>query len=124
MESLGTASQPSTLAYLDSGVIFLGSANADSQLIRCVARGSLWPAHVSPAHVVQLVVAAPLTCHRAHRSLHNQPPDPARPSNFLEVLDTITNLGPIVDLSVVDLDRQGQGQVVTCSGAGAAGSKS
>jgi DNA damage-binding protein 1 len=122
MESLGTASQPSTLAYLDSGVIFLGSANADSQLIRCVARGSLWPAHVSPAHVVQLVVAAPLTCHRAHRSLHNQPPDPARPSNFLEVLDTITNLGPIVDLSVVDLDRQGQGQVVTCSGAGAAGS--
>jgi DNA damage-binding protein 1 len=27
------------------------------------------------------------------------------------------NLGPIVDLCVVDLERQGQGQVVTCSGA-------
>ena len=27
------------------------------------------------------------------------------------------NLGPIVDFVVVDLERQGQGQVVTCSGA-------
>jgi DNA damage-binding protein 1 len=27
------------------------------------------------------------------------------------------NLGPIVDFCVVDLYRQGQGQVVTCSGA-------
>lgn len=27
------------------------------------------------------------------------------------------NLGPIVDFCVVDLERQGQGQVVTCSGA-------
>ena len=26
------------------------------------------------------------------------------------------NVGPIVDFCVVDLDRQGQGQVVTCSG--------
>lgn len=33
------------------------------------------------------------------------------------VLDTYTNLGPIVDMCVVDLERQGQGQLVTCSGA-------
>ena len=33
-------------------------------------------------------------------------------------MDTWTNLGPIVDLAVVDLERQGQGQVVTCSGKG------
>lgn len=26
------------------------------------------------------------------------------------------NLGPIVDMCVIDLERQGQGQVVTCSG--------
>jgi DNA damage-binding protein 1 len=36
----------------------------------------------------------------------------------LQVMDTFTNLGPIVDLCVVDLERQGQGQVVTCSGRG------
>lgn len=32
------------------------------------------------------------------------------------MLDTFMNLGPIVDMCVIDLERQGQGQVVTCSG--------
>jgi len=36
-------------------------------------------------------------------------------------MDTYTNLGPITDLCVVDLERQGQGQVVTTSGVGADG---
>jgi DNA damage-binding protein 1 len=36
---------------------------------------------------------------------------------YLQVLEAYTNLGPIVDFVVVDMDRQGQGQVVTCSGA-------
>jgi DNA damage-binding protein 1 len=31
-------------------------------------------------------------------------------------LDSYPNLGPIADFAVMDLDRQGQGQVVTCSG--------
>jgi hypothetical protein len=31
--------------------------------------------------------------------------------NYVEVLETFPNLGPIVDFCVVDLDRQGQGQV-------------
>eukprot|EP00668_Euglena_longa_P029608 GGOE01036966.1.p1 GENE.GGOE01036966.1~~GGOE01036966.1.p1 ORF type:complete len:1224 (-),score=385.99 GGOE01036966.1:114-3533(-) len=35
----------------------------------------------------------------------------------IDTLESYTNLGPIVDFVVVDLDRQGQGQVVTCSGA-------
>lgn len=34
----------------------------------------------------------------------------------LEILESFTNLGPIQDFCVVDLERQGQGQVVTCSG--------
>ncbi|EEC79792.1 hypothetical protein OsI_21216 [Oryza sativa Indica Group] len=37
--------------------------------------------------------------------------------SYVEVLERYVNLGPIVDFCVVDLDRQGQGQVVTCSGA-------
>ncbi|XP_027838000.2 DNA damage-binding protein 1-like isoform X1 [Aphis gossypii] len=37
--------------------------------------------------------------------------------SHITVLDTFMNLGPIVDMCVVDLERQGQGQVVTCSGA-------
>ncbi|EFJ23079.1 hypothetical protein SELMODRAFT_151061 [Selaginella moellendorffii] len=38
-------------------------------------------------------------------------------NSYVEVLESFVNLGPIVDLCVVDLERQGQGQVVTCSGA-------
>lgn len=37
--------------------------------------------------------------------------------NYVQVHDTFLNLGPIVDFCVVDLERQGQGQIVTCSGA-------
>jgi len=41
--------------------------------------------------------------------------DPDTGSN-VQVMETFTNLGPIVDMCVVDLERQGQGQLVTCSG--------
>ena len=36
--------------------------------------------------------------------------------SYVSVVDSFTNLGPIVDMVVVDLERQGQGQLVTCSG--------
>lgn len=42
--------------------------------------------------------------------------------SYIEVLDTYVNIGPIVDFCVMDLDRQGQGQIVTCSGADKDGS--
>jgi len=37
--------------------------------------------------------------------------------SYVTVVESFTNLGPIVDMVVVDLERQGQGQLVTCSGA-------
>mmetsp|Transcript_6838 Transcript_6838/g.17214 ORF Transcript_6838/g.17214 Transcript_6838/m.17214 type:complete len:1079 (-) Transcript_6838:121-3357(-) len=37
--------------------------------------------------------------------------------SHVEVVQTFQNLGPIVDFCVVDLERHGQGQLVTCSGA-------
>lgn len=45
----------------------------------------------------------------------NQHPDAK--GSYVEVLERYVNLGPITDFCVVDLERQGQGQVVTCSGA-------
>ena len=45
------------------------------------------------------------------------PGPPGAPPTFLEVLETFTNLGPIVDFAVVDLERQGQGQVPTLNAA-------
>jgi len=35
---------------------------------------------------------------------------------YVTVMETFTNLAPILDMVVVDLERQGQGQLVTCSG--------
>eukprot|EP00210_Caulerpa_lentillifera_P005156 g4928.t1 len=43
--------------------------------------------------------------------------DSSMQSSPVKVLNTFTNLGPIIDFCVVDLERQGQCQVVTCSGA-------
>ncbi|RUS91294.1 hypothetical protein EGW08_000908 [Elysia chlorotica] len=37
--------------------------------------------------------------------------------SYVQVMETFVNLGPIVDMVVVDLEKQGQGQLVTCSGA-------
>lgn len=37
--------------------------------------------------------------------------------SYVTVMETYTNLAPILDMCVVDLERQGQGQLVTCSGA-------
>lgn len=36
--------------------------------------------------------------------------------SYVTVMESFTNLAPIVDMVVVDLERQGQGQLVTCSG--------
>ena len=43
--------------------------------------------------------------------MHPTPVVPQESTNFVEVLETMTNLGPIIDFVVVDLERQGQGQV-------------
>ncbi|XP_019874533.2 DNA damage-binding protein 1 [Aethina tumida] len=37
--------------------------------------------------------------------------------SYVTVMESFTNLAPIIDMCVVDLERQGQGQLVTCSGA-------
>lgn len=36
---------------------------------------------------------------------------------YVMPMESFTNLGPITDICVVDLERQGQGQIITCSGS-------
>jgi len=36
--------------------------------------------------------------------------------SHITVLDQYINLGPIVDMCLVDIDHRGQEQIVTCSG--------
>ncbi|XP_055903250.1 DNA damage-binding protein 1 [Eupeodes corollae] len=42
---------------------------------------------------------------------------PNESGSYVIPMEVFTNLGPILDLGVVDLDRQGQGQIITCSGS-------
>lgn len=43
--------------------------------------------------------------------------EPDENGSYVQEMERFTNLGPILDMCVVDLERQGQGQLVTCSGA-------
>lgn len=70
---------PSTLSYLDNGVVYLGSKTGDSQLLKLSTND--------------------------------------KSESQIEILDHYTNIGPISDCAVVDLERHGQCQLVTCSGA-------
>ena len=90
--ALGTTVQAATLAYTASGLVFVGSRFGDSRLLRLLPDG-----------------AAPSA-------------PPSAPAVYFETVTAYSNLGPIVDMCAVDLDRQGQCQVVTASGTGADGS--
>ena len=37
--------------------------------------------------------------------------------SYIDVLETYTNLSPIMDMLIVDIEKQGKGQLITCSGA-------
>ena len=42
--------------------------------------------------------------------------------SYVSAMETFPNLGPILDMCIVDLERQGQGQMITCSGCHKEGS--
>lgn len=96
IEFLGQTSRPTTLSYLDNGFVFIGSCLGDSQLIKLLNE------KVKVPNVSNQV--------NGDQSTRNE-------GSFLQIVESYPNLGPILDFCVVDLDRQGQGQIVTCSGA-------
>lgn len=63
--------------------------------------------HVTPVHLVLLY---PLIVLLVSPQLNVDSNDQG---SYVAVMETFTNLGPIVDMCVVDLERQGQGQVKT-----------
>eukprot|EP00493_Phyllostaurus_siculus_P025879 UN26224 len=85
---IGIVSTPSSMVYLNDGIVYIASEWGNSQLIR----------------------------------LLDKPTDEEH--NFVEVLEDWENIGPIQDMAIVDLDRLGQCQVVTCSGVAHTGALS
>lgn len=90
---LGRASIPSTLSYIDRGIMFVGSHVGDAQLVALPSD----------------IVLPPSTAFSGTR-----PP--------LPVLDSLDNLAPITDFLCLDADKPGQSRVITCSGAKSNGS--
>lgn len=103
MERIGETAIASTLSYLDNGFVFVGSTFGDSQVIH-------WPLS-SCCFAAVLLLQLPLL----YLQLVKLSADAE--DSGVTVMESYMSLGPIVDACVVDLDRQGQCQVVTCSGA-------
>ena len=56
----------------------------------------------SPDHIDHMILS--------HTQLLTEPMD----GSFIQLLDTYTGLGPILDMAAVDLTRQGYDQVCAC----------
>lgn len=85
LHRLGTCSIPSTLEYLDNGVVFIGSAHGDSHLIRLT--GTL-----------------------------------SESGNYFQIIQTYANIGPVLDMELVQDPYSGYKQLITCSGFAQEGS--
>eukprot|EP00762_Andalucia_godoyi_P006008 ANDGO_00026.mRNA.1 DNA damage-binding protein 1b len=90
VEKYGETSAAQCLAYLDSGVVFVGSAAGDSQIVK-LSHPSISGAAASSA---------------------------TETGPFLTVIDSFANIGPITSMCLVDPEHQGHGHLVTCSGIG------
>ena len=73
---LGQVSPPTTLSYLDNGVIFVGSHYGDSQLVKLLTA--------------------------------------SRNGSYVQVVETFTNLAPILDATLVDDPNSNQVRSVAC----------
>ncbi|RYG56887.1 hypothetical protein EON66_01760, partial [archaeon] len=99
---IGSTVQPSTVTHLRDGIVFIGSAHADSALVK-----------VSPEAII-----APA----AGRARLGPSAEAGSTSAPMQQLLSFTNLGPILDMCLMDLGLQGQSQVVTASGTNQDGS--
>ncbi|KAF8630852.1 hypothetical protein AX17_005211 [Amanita inopinata Kibby_2008] len=136
---LGETSPATTLTYLTSQALYVGSHLGDSQVVE------LSPAPVSsldtptlsiPPHIKTVSPASLISSSKGKEKEeldeNNMDVDDeveigtgsilATKGSFLTVLETHKNIAPIVDAALVDVDGAGQRQIVTCSGGKNTGS--
>jgi len=101
-QHIGRTSIASTISYLDSSIVYVGSSMGDSQLVKLCSEpnesgSNLDVLYVSTSRYSHIFCSHNLLTH------YNR--------------ETFTNVGPIVDMVAVDLQRHGQCKLITCSGA-------
>ncbi|KAG6831954.1 hypothetical protein H0H92_006555 [Tricholoma furcatifolium] len=134
---LGEASPASSLTYLTSQVIFLGSHLGDSQLLQLSPTpvSSLLSPTLPIPHEVKTVsnLGSPSGNKGKSRAMDvDEEEDDSKDitkgvvvktnGSFITVLESFKNISPIVDALLVDTYGSGDQQIVTCSGGGNSGS--
>ncbi|KAL1677809.1 mono-functional DNA-alkylating methyl methanesulfonate N-term-domain-containing protein [Schizophyllum commune] len=125
---LGSISPPTTITHLNGPKVFIGSHCGDSQLIDIgtVVVPESKPLPIPPGWPTvkpeELEDGPASTMDATQES-----PKPAKGKivqmrgSVLSVTESFTNIAPIVDAALVDVDDSGQPQIVTCSGDQGAG---
>ncbi|EMD31691.1 hypothetical protein CERSUDRAFT_109269 [Gelatoporia subvermispora B] len=135
---LGETSPPTTLSYLDSQVVYVGSHMGNPQLLRIhtspiADHGSeTLPIPLGVTTISPVLLSPSKGKGRADDDNNDEDEDDdvdmsdnregrdgriiATKGQFIEVLDTFQNMAPIMDAVLADLDDSGQSQIITCSG--------
>ena len=114
VEYLGQTSIAHRLTYIDNGFVLVGSLWGDSQLIQMTQDPVQSEEDEEMAESKES--DAMDTSDGAAQAGSSGAKAPTRPS-FIRVVNSFPNLGSILDMTPIDLDRSGQCQLVTCSGA-------
>lgn len=126
VQRMGVTSCASTLSYLDNGAIFVGSSLGDSQLIRLSSTpivsdeadnemNTMEEDHESSSSTTATSSSSSSSSAAstsASTTLAHEPP-----STYIEPIEEYQNIGPILDFTLVDAEKQGQAHIVSCSGA-------
>ncbi|KAJ7714198.1 mono-functional DNA-alkylating methyl methanesulfonate N-term-domain-containing protein [Mycena metata] len=127
---LGQTSPPMALTYLANQVLYVGSHAGDSQLVAISSTplsSSDEPTLPIPPEITTVPAArlAPPSAKGKGREDHAKMLrdcvlDVKGP--FLRVIDTFKNVAPILDAALVDIEKSGHPEIVTCSGGQNTGS--
>jgi DNA damage-binding protein 1 len=99
MDMVGIASIPETIQYISNGVVFIGSIYGDSQLIR-------------------LKSSTPYSLVSASNKSSISSVSSDEGCDVVEIIECYQNIGPIIDMVVIESEKHSHCHVVTCSGHG------
>jgi len=131
VEYLGTTSIAHRLQYVDNSFVLVGSQYGDSQLIKLHRTPQPLPGEEDEEQEADMAAAdqeAPMEMDgpdapaasasaAAASSAARAATSTSKRPNFISVESTFEHLGPIVDFVMLDLERNGQGAMLTCSGS-------
>ena len=100
-------------------VLIVGNSSKNIPFLKCSPLGSI----SIPTSLVYLVDGfLYVGSHMGDSQLLKLPNSSALHSRDLKIIETFPNLAPLIDFCLVDLKKEGQGQIVACSGASKNGS--